>query len=390
MSRGGAPSPHGGAANARVGPARLRLPLPFLAFLAAAAAGAALLLGGRAASLDETRVLMDAFVTVRVRADDARAARGAIDAAFDELERVARALDWFDSTSAAGRPLGALAEAGSADEAEIARVLEVALDVARASDGAFDPTIRPLTALWGFEGEPRVPPAESLAAARARVGHARVRVEGGRVIAEDPGLLLDLGGVAKGYAVDRAVETLRASPGVRGALVAAGGDIRAFGRGPRRGAWTVGLAHPRAPDAVAARFPLADGAISTSGDDQRAFERDGVRYHHILDPKTGMPARASVSATVFAPTGTEADALATAAFVLGPEAGKRLLAERPGREAIWIVEREGGLAVEMTPGLEGRIAVDLAGAGGGTRAPAIDAMDDEPDSAAAAEARGDR
>jgi len=365
MPRGGAPRP--------------RVPLPFLAFLAAAAAGVALLLAGRVASLDETRALMDTFVTVRVRADDARAARRAIGAAFDEIARVARALDWFDTTSAAGRPLGALAAGESADEVEIARVLEVALDVARASDGAFDPTIRPLTALWGFEGEPRVPPADSLAAARARVGHGRVRVEGGRVVAEDPGLLLDLGGVAKGYAVDRAVETLRAAPGVRGALVAAGGDIRAFGRGPRRGAWTIGLAHPRAPDLVAARFPLADGAVSTSGDDQRAFERDGVRYHHILDPKTGMPSRASVSATVFAPTGTEADALATAAFVLGPEAGKRLLAGRPGREAIWIVEREGGLAVEMTPGLEGRVVVDLAGAG----ARAIGATDDEPDSAAA-------
>jgi thiamine biosynthesis lipoprotein len=356
MPRGGAP--------------RRRVPLAFLAFLAAAAAAAALLVTRRVSEVDETRVLMDTFVTVRVRAGDRAAGRAALDAAFAEMGRAARALDWFDSTTAAGGPAGALASPGAPDASDLARVLEVALDVARASDGAFDPTVRPLTALWNFEGEPRVPPAESLAAACARVGHERLRVEGGRVIADDPGLRLDLGGVAKGYVVDRAIDVLRAAPGLRGGLVAAGGDIRAFGAGPRGGAWTIGLAHPRAPSEVAARFPLSDGAVSTSGDYQRAFTRDGIRYHHLLDPKTGMPARASVSATVFAPTGIEADALATAAFVLGPAAGKRLLAGRPGREAIWIVEREGDLAVERTPGLEGRIEIDLTAVRGAGRADA--------------------
>ncbi len=366
MRRGGAP--------------RNSVRLPFLLFLIAAAASLVLLLRPRVVARDETRVLMDTFVTVRVRATGKPAADAALRAAFDEIDRVARVLDWFDSTSAAGRPVAVAGEESAAGVGgggeggagavngppeqpagadDLVRVLAVALDVARLSDGAFDPTIRPLTALWAFGSEPHVPPEDSIRASAARVGFRRVRVDGARVVADRPGVLLDLGAVAKGYAVDRAIETLRAAPGVRAGLVAAAGDIRAFGEGPRRGAWRIGLAHPRAPGEIVASFPLAGGAVSTSGDYERFFVKDGVRYHHILDPRTGAPARRSVSATVFAPTGTEADALATACFALGPEEGRRLLAGLPGREAIWIAERDGRLVSETTPGLAGRYAIDF-------------------------------
>jgi thiamine biosynthesis lipoprotein len=344
----------------RTGPA-----LAFLAFLALAAAAGVLLLGRDLASLDETRVLMDTFVTVRVRATTRDAARRALDAAFAEMARVSSALDWFDPTKGAGPELPTHdGGAGAADE-DLARAVAAALDVARASDGAYDPTVRPLSALWRFDASPRVPPADSIAAALARVDFRRVRVERGRVLADAPGMRLDLGGVAKGCAVDRAIALLRTAPGVRAALVAASGDIQAFGPGPRRGGWTIGIAHPRAPGAVAGRFTMREGCVSTSGDSEQAFVEAGVRYHHILDPRTGYPARRCVSVTLFAPAGAsaETDALATALFVLGPEEGRRLLASRPGRDAIWIVERDGGLAAESTPGVTGRIELHLAPAG---------------------------
>src|SRR5262245_9982476 len=215
---------------------RRRLALPFLLFVIAAGAAVALLARPRVVSRDETRVLMDTFVTVRVRAAGERAAAAALSAAFAELDRVARVLDWFDSTSVAGHALpmaggarsdsgrdavpavasGArVAESDTTGAADLARVLAVALDVARRSDGAFDPTIRPLTALWAFGRDPHVPPADSVRAALERVDFRAVRLEDGRARADRPGVLLDLGAIAKGYAVDRAIETLRGAPGVR-------------------------------------------------------------------------------------------------------------------------------------------------------------------------------
>lgn len=341
-----------------------RVSLPFLLFLLVGALALALLARPRLVERDDTRLLMDTFVTVRVRAAGAREAEAALRAAFAEMERAARALDWFDSTRVAGRelPVGE-----GVVEPDLARVLGTGLEVARLSGGAFDPTVRPLTALWRFEDTPRVPSDEEIREARQHVGWRHVRVAGERVAADTAGIRLDLGAVGKGYVVDEAIEVLRARHGVRAALVAASGDMRAFGPGPRRGEWTIGLAHPRAPGALAARFPLSDGAVSTSGDYERAFFEGGVRYHHLLDARTGWPARGAASATVFAPTATEADALATACFVLGPEEGRRLLEGLPGREAIWIVERGGALAAETTRGLAGRVAVSLDAPAGAAR-----------------------
>jgi thiamine biosynthesis lipoprotein len=213
--------------------------------------------------------------------------------------------------------------------AATAEVLELGLQMAATSGGAFDLTLGRLKTLWGFDGDaPRVPSDPEIAAALRGIGPTSLHLEGRRVTKGDAALGVDLGAIAKGYAVDRAVAALQAA-GIRHASVNAGGDLRLIGdRGGRP--WRIGIQHPRDPQGVLVTLELADAAVVTSGDYERFFEVDGVRYHHILDPRVGRPADACRSVTVVAASAAEADALATAAFVLGPEAGRRLVESRGG------------------------------------------------------------
>ncbi len=149
------------------------------------------------------------------------------------------------------------------------------------------------------------------------------------------GLELDLGAIAKGYAVDRALARLRRY-GMQAARVDAGGNQGVFGASPAGRAWHFGIKHPRAEDDVLGVLDLAVGAVSTSGDAERGFWRDGVRYGHILDPRTGRPVQGMLSVTVVAPTAEQADALSTALYVLGPERGLKLLATYPDCHALFV------------------------------------------------------
>jgi thiamine biosynthesis lipoprotein ApbE len=202
--------------------------IPLALFFICIAASAVILLRPRDVTRDETRVSMDTFVTVRVVAANEKAADSAITAAFAEIDRVARAIDWFDTTQVIGREIGPTGSAGVIIPTDATRALSTALKVARVSGGALDPTIRPLTALWGFESAPRIPHPDSIRAALALVGYERVRVESvgraHRIVTTAP-VRLDLGSVGKGFAVEEAIETLRTRPGIRGALVAARGPL---------------------------------------------------------------------------------------------------------------------------------------------------------------------
>ena len=255
----------------------------------------------------------------------------ALDAAVAEIRAVE---DW----ASLGDPASELsrlnaAGGGASLSPELAATLELAFEVAADSDGAFDPTVRPLLAAYGYtDGEWRVPEVEELAAARELVDYRRVVFENGALVLP-PGFILDLGGIAKGYAVDRALAVLE-SAGLAGGLVNAGGDIACFGCSPGGGPWRIGIQHPRAPEELYAVVELDGGAVATSGDYERYFEQDGRRYPHLLDPRTGEPARRAVSATVTAPSCAEADAYATAVLVLGPSAGLELIESLTGLEAL--------------------------------------------------------
>lgn len=270
---------------------------------------------------------------VAVTAGGAGSSR-AIAAAIAEVERIEALMSEWRADS----PLSALnrSAGGEAVEtpAELRAILERGKAYGEKSAGAFDITWRGLGRIWRFDEAFRVPAPAEVAAARRRVDYRQVAIEGNRVRLRWPGMAIGLGGIAKGYAVDRAGEVLKAA-GFPNHLVAGAGDIRAVGT--KHGEpWRVGVQDPRRERGVVlGRVLLTDGAISTSGDYERFRIVDGVRYHHLIDPRTGYPAAKSRAVTVLAGSAEQADALATAIFVLGPEDGLAL-ARREGVDALVI------------------------------------------------------
>ena len=269
---------------------------------------------------------------------------------FDFADRKA----WqFDHRRAEGA-IGALNRAGVGSlPEEVLAVLETARTVAAASGGAFDPTILALTELWSFDTGGRVPTGPQIEQARSRVDFSRVTVgRDGRVVLPE-GFGFDLGGIAKGAVVDLTAEYLL-DRGYEDFLIDAGGDILVSGLKQGRTPWRIAIRHPRDSQAVVGvlAFGRKDEriAVVTSGDYERYFEQDGKRYHHILDPRSGYPADQLASVTVIAPTCALADALSTAAFVLGPQEGLELLDEFPDAEGLLIAERQGELVAWKTDG----------------------------------------
>ena len=295
---------------------------------------------------EESRLLMD--TVVRIQAYGPRS-REAVEAAFSELTRLDRLWNPYDETSELARVNRSAGNGPVQVSPDTARIIGTALEVAALTGGAFDPTVGPLVRAWGFGTRPRVPPAADIERARALVDYRLVRLhpDAGTVELPLPGMALDLGAIAKGYAVDRAREVLQ-QYGIRQALIEAGGCVYGLGLAPGNRYWRVAVQHPRNPRGFLGVIPVQDMAVDTSGDYQRFFEEGGVRYHHVLDPRTGYPARACQSATVVYASAAFADALATACMVLGPERATVLISRLPGAAAL-LVDARGG--VHRTPGL---------------------------------------
>lgn len=266
--------------------------------------------------------------------DPARA-DAAIDAAVDALRVVERTMTKFDASSDVGRAnrLAGTTPVVIADET--AAVIEEGLWWAEASDGAFDPCLARTSALWDVGRRHEPPPSAEVARLANRQLFRALEVDGHtgarRVRSHDPDLGIDLGGVAKGYGVDRAVVALR-EHAIEHALVGAGGDLYALGRSPAGELWRVGIRAPGDPEGLVGALEIGDGAIATSGDYVQFFQHGGRRYHHLLDPRTGEPRRTSQrTVTVRAATCMTADAGATAVFGMGRAEAERLLARRGAR-----------------------------------------------------------
>lgn len=279
-------------------------------------------------------------------AGDARRAEAAAAAAFariDELE--ARLSDWREESelSRLSRRSDEAAPAGPIEvSADLARVLAAAQRLARATGGAFDPTVGPMVALWRRarrQGE--LPDDAALARARAAVGHEKLRVDEARreVVLGARGMRLDLGGIAKGDALDQALAVVR-SHGLERALLVGGGDVRAGAPPPGRSGWTVALAEPDGSEPLHS-VELAHAALSTSGDHYQFVEIGGKRWSHVLDPRTGLGVTSRALASVLAPEGATADALATAACVLAADDALARIAGIEGAAARIVVERDG-------------------------------------------------
>lgn len=224
-------------------------------------------------------------------------------------------------------------------DAETDRLLSLCQELVFFTRGAFDPTALPLIQLWDWKSRPpRLPSDAAIEAAQARVGWRKVQRRPGAVFLPEEGMSLDLGGVGKEYAVDRVVQ-LAQSRGLVDVLVDFGQDVRGSGRPAAKPAWHVGLEDPAAPGSCWTGVAVRDLAVATSGDYARCFEVEGRRYGHILDPRTGRPVdNGCRSVTVLAPSCTIAGALATTAFILGPEAGRRLIEDYFGAEGCLITD----------------------------------------------------
>lgn len=239
--------------------------------------------------------------------------------------------------------------------ADTAALIRRAADISADTDGAFDPTVAPVMDLWGFYGRTyRVPAAAELSKTLADVDYKQMHIQDDTV-ALDGNAKLDLGGIAKGYASDRMMQVFREN-GVTSGLVSLGGNVQALGSRPDGSPWRIGIQHPDGEGYIGI-VQICDEAVITSGGYQRFFEKDGQVYHHILDPKTGYPARSGLkSVSVISSDGTLADGLSTAIFVMGLDAGSAYWRTRGGFELVLMTEDN---VVYVTEGIQNRFDTQM-------------------------------
>ncbi len=232
-------------------------------------------------------------------------------------------------------------------EGDFLEVMKYALDIAEATEGAYDPTVLPLTSLWKVSDGGYLPTESEVSMAHSNVDYAALVLEG-NTISKSTAVCVDLGGIAKGYALGKVVEIL--SSDISYGMVSFGGNVGVWGEKPEGGAWEIGIKDPFDTDSVVGKIITDGGYVSVSGDYERYFEAEGKKYHHIFDPKTGYPANNGIrSVAVYTKDATLGDALSTALFVMGYE--KAIEFYNSGKydfEALFITDNE----VLMTKGME--------------------------------------
>jgi len=284
------------------------------------------------------QTLMDSYVSISIYAENEPPNwQKDINAAFEKIKEIELRVSSHNKNSEIGQ-INALAGSRSKRvHPQTASLLNQAIQISHETAGAFDPTVWPLRQVWAFSAEnPEKPSTEALLAAQKLVDYHAVEINENEV-SLPKGAGLDLGAIAKGYAVDVAIEYLRQS-GYEDFMVEAGGDLRAVSGSLTSGSRTIWIQHPRKHDAFFASIKMDSGAVATSGDYERFFEETGKRYHHILDPRTGYPARPVVSVTIFANTTELADAFSTAVFVLGLQEGMGFIEQKNNIEGLIVYQ----------------------------------------------------
>jgi thiamine biosynthesis lipoprotein len=297
------------------------------------------------ASGHASRIMMDTVVSIRVYRGEAGGIDRAIEKAYQEMSRLDGLLSAWNPESDISR-INALAGQGTVSvDRQTWEAIHYIQATAQLTRGAFDITIGAISQLWDFSSPEASPPdSEVISRSLPLVNAQQVILDSlnRRIGLRQPGARLDLGGAAKGYIVDRAIEALRES-GIEAAVVDAGGDIGLLGMKTGQEPWKVGIRHPTDPNSTIEIIEVDSGAVATSGNYERFFIKDHIRYHHILDPQTGWPAPQVASVTILAQTALEADLLATAVFVLGPQKGMTLIEQLSGIEGVLYLEEPQGL-----------------------------------------------
>lgn len=305
--------------------------------------------------LKRAQMHMGTLVKITAVAQTEAIAQIAITAGFQEIHRLEELLSTWISTSELSR-VNALA---GREPVKVSRdtlaILKRSLEIAKLTDGGFNIAIGPAVEAWSVMDRQHIPEEAELQTIRPLVDLSAITLDesGGTVFLARSGMRVDIGGIGKGYAADMAAKAMQRA-GATGGVVALSGDIKTFGQSPDGSHFSFGIQHPREQGAVLAFVNLQEEAISTAGDYERFFEKDGVRYHHILDPLTLRPARGCQSVTVVAREGTMADGLDTGLFVMGPQRAMELVERLPGVEAI-IIDQAGRILVSS--GLKGRVHI---------------------------------
>ncbi len=292
-----------------------------------------------AALIRTCRPALGTFVEITVADKDKtpESIHRAIRKAFLEIERIENLLSKYKTNSDISRINKCSGHRSTEVSQETITLIEKSLEFSRLTNGAFDITVQPLV--------------------QSKAGFSNIKIteQDKSVFLTNPEMALDLGGIAKGYAVDKAVVILKQER-IKSALVNAGGDIYAFGIPQESKGWQIALQHPRKPDAILTVLEIQDKAVATSGDYQRYVKISGQRYNHIIDPRTGYPcADVPASVTVLAADCLSADALATSLFVLGPQKGIALVNRLENTEAIVTSVEQDKLNILLSRGLVGKL-----------------------------------
>ena len=286
----------------------------------------------------ETRLLMGTVVEVIVIGDKEDVARKSIADAFSAMERVDRLMSNFKGDSDISRINKGAGSDAVAVDSDVVEVIKKSIYYSEISNGAFDITIGGVEELYNFEDEGRMPDKGKFINSVSLIGYKNIIINGNTVRLTKKGIKLDLGGIAAGFAVDRGIDTIKKN-GAVDALINAGGDIRVIGES-ENGKWKIGILHPREENKLINTLTLKDISVTTSGDYRKYFISDGKRYHHILNPSTGLPTEGVQSVTIIAPLAVDSDALATAVFVLGKKKGMELIERLKDVEGI-IIDSDG-------------------------------------------------
>ena len=274
--------------------------------------------------------MMGTYVTIHAIGPKETASK-AIDLALDRLQEIDIKFNYLNPKS----QIYAFNNQGTPiSDPELIGLIDLALKASRESEGAFDITVAPLAELWSVYGKsPRVPEEGAISECLKNVGYHHLSLTNGKLEKDSEGVKIDLGGIAKGYAINEAVKTLKAN-GASSALVDVGGDIYALGRNGKR-LWKVGIKDPRGTGLIG-YIEVEDLAVMSSGDYERFFIEDGRRYHHILNPKTGYPTEGVAAVTLIYSDPISAQAWAKVPFILGARRGMDILERIPGMEVIII------------------------------------------------------
>jgi thiamine biosynthesis lipoprotein len=313
---------------------------------------------GKPVRVHETRPLMGTVVDITVEGPDGQRLKQAVEASYREMGRLSDMMNHYDPASVVSTINAAAGRRPVAAPAELRAVLAMARRASERSGGAFDITVGSLRG-WRFNPtDPQLPTPAQIAAQRPLVDYRQVVLEegAGTVYLRRAGARIDLGGIAKLYILHAGMEVL-ARHGVENAMLNGGGDVEVRGTVDGR-PWRIGVRDPRAPGELLGVLELTRGFVVSSGDYERYFERDGRRYHHILDPRTGYPSTGPRGVTLVTEDMELVNGLSAAIMVLGADAGRRLIAETPGLAGV-IVERDG--RVWVSPGLTDRLRSPATG-----------------------------